>query len=388
MWSRRQLLQQGAIGTSGIAAAAVLSACGSDRNNDAGDSPASALPEPPAALEPFDSTRPAGPATGLPRRAAWANTASVQFFLALSAGMEAASKERGLQYLTAVSGDDPAANLRQLESFVARGIGALAFQPLDQQIQRPVLEAALRQGICVQGLISPTSTLQIAASQYNIGFTQGKAAADYIVQRLQSKAAVHYFNGDSVSPQLKLRHTGVLDGLRTGGAGIRVVSDVAGLVDYDEGGEIMREVIAEYPDIKVILGGDAAAVGAYRELDRSGKLTEDMYFSGVDGDREALTLVKARGPYRASIAFAWQLMGYGLGRFAADWIDGKDIPRVVVAAPIVVDSPEGVDAYLADNANPGAVFAVRQRYERYLPLLGNVSYRTRETIWRDEYIPN
>ncbi|NMN98593.1 sugar ABC transporter substrate-binding protein [Antrihabitans stalactiti] len=388
MWSRRQLLQHGAIGTSGIAAAAVLSACGSDRNNGAGDSPASALPEPPAALEPFDSTRPAGPATGLPRRAAWANTASVQFFLALSAGMEAASKERGLQYLTAVSGDDPAANLRQLESFVARGIGALAFQPLDQQIQRPVLEAALRQGICVQGLISPTSTLQIAASQYNIGFTQGKAAADYIVQRLQSKAAVHYFNGDSVSPQLKLRHTGVLDGLRTGGAGIRVVSDVAGLVDYDEGGEIMREVIAEYPDIKVILGGDAAAVGAYRELDRSGKLTEDMYFSGVDGDREALTLVKARGPYRASIAFAWQLMGYGLGRFAADWIDGKDIPRVVVAAPIVVDSPEGVDAYLADNANPGAVFAVRQRYERYLPLLGNVSYRTRETIWRDEYIPN
>jgi ribose transport system substrate-binding protein len=302
--------------------------------------------------------------------------------------MEEAAKERGLLYVTAFSGDDPAKNLRQLETFLANGVGAVAFQPLNAEVQRPVFDAALRKGVCVQGIITQPSTLQVAASQYNIGFMQGKAAADFATERLQRNAKVHYFNLDSVSPELKKRHAGVLEGLRTAGDGVRVVSDVdAPDISIDKGAAIMRTVIAEHPDIRIVLGGDTMVVGAFREMDGSGKLSNDMYFSGVDGEKEALALVKANGPYRVSFAFGWRLMGYGLGQFAADWIEGKQIPRVMVAKPIIVDSPARVDTYLADNANPAAVFADRGRYEDYLPLLGNVSYAMRQTIWHDEYKP-
>lgn len=383
--SRRDVLKWGA---SGVTAAAVVAACGSDDKSDTpaeSDGPAART----ADLAPFDPDLPGGPRTGLPRRVAWASTADSEFFSALSRGMETAAKARSLQYLTDISGEDPARNMRQLESFLATGVGALAFQPLDQTVQRPVLDAALRHGVCVQGIITAPSTLQVAASQYDIGFTQGKMAADFAVAQLGGNAEVHYFNLDSVSAQLKLRHAGVLDGLRTGGPGIRVVSDVNAITGagLGMGADVMRTVIAERPNLKIVLGGDAAVVGAYNVIDEVGKLTDDMYFSGVDGDGAALDLIREGGPYRASIAFAWQLMGYGMGQFAADWIDGKQIPRVMVAATTVLDSRAKVDAFLSDNADPATIFADRARYDAYLPLLGNVSYETRDVVWQEEYVP-
>ena len=381
--SRRTLLRAGA---TGLAATTAVAACGSGPD---GADDANRPKEPEGELGPFDPSLPAGPRTGLPARVAWASTADSEFFRALGTGMATAARERNLQYVTAISGDDPARNLRQLESFLATGVGGLAFQPLEQVVQRPVLEAALRQGVCVHGIITAPSIVQVAASQYDIGFTQGRMAAEFATERLGGVAQVHYYNLDSVSEQLKLRHAGVLDGLRTGGPGIRVVSDIPAIISAGTGtgAEVMRGVLERFPDIRIVLGGDAAVVGAYEVFERAGKLTDDMYFSGVDGDAKALARIREGGPYRASIAFAWQLMGYGMGRFTADWIEGKQIPRVMIAATTVLDSSAAVDTFLADNADPATIFADRERYEHYLPLLGNVSHETRELVWRTEYVP-
>ncbi len=199
---------------------------------------------------------------------------------------------------------------------------------------------------------------------------------------------MHYFHSDRISPQLKLRHSGVLDGLRTGGEGVRVVSDLPSDQAGIEGGfAVMTSVMQAHPAIKIVLGPDTSVTGAYRALEQANKLTGDMYLSGVDGDANALALVKQGGPYRASLAFAWTLMGYGLGRFAADWIDGEDIPRVMIAESILLDSASRVDAYLSDNANPAEVYGDRSRYEKYVPLMGNVSYASRHQIWQRAYVP-
>lgn len=341
-------------------------------------------------LRPFDDSRPAGPPTGLPRRVAWANTSETEIFVALGEGMSAAADDRDLDYLTAVAAGDPAKNIDQMETFLARGVGALAMQPLDQAAQAPVMQRAIDDGICVQGIITQPTTLQVAASQYRIGFQQGKAAADFAKRRLGGRADVHYFNQDQISPQLALRHRGVRDGLKTAGSGVRLVSDIsANQKDGSiEGGfELMNTVMQTHPDIKIVLGSDTLVTGAYRALEHIGKLRDDMYLSGVNGDVNALELVKQGGPYRASSAFGWRLMGYGMGQFAADWIEGKEVPRIMVAESVLLDSPARVERYLADNADPASVFAERKRYEEYLPLLGNVSYATRRKIWKQEYVP-
>jgi len=371
--SRRELLRLGGLSAIGLASLDALAACSSG---------SSAAPTTDASsLTSFVPDRSAGSSTGLPGRVAWASTADSEFFLALGNGMRQAARRRGVEYLTATSGNDPRLHAQQMSDFVRRA-GSLAMQPLNADADTPVLRKAIDAGVCAQAIITAPSTMQVAASQHQIGFDQGKAAADYVTANLGGTAQVIYFNLDTVSPALRERHRGVIKGLATGGGGIEVVADVTVAdISTTSGFNTMMSALQAHGDIKVVLGGDTIVVGAHRALRESGRLRDDMFLSGVDGDSDALKLIEEGGAYKLSIGFAWALMGYGLGQFGADWIEGKQVPRVIVANGIKIDSPESVSAFEAANADPASVFADRASYERYLPLYGNVSYGTRETFW-------
>jgi ribose transport system substrate-binding protein len=374
------VLRWATAGAAGLALPRFLTGCGEEEFE-----PAVLDPD---TLAPFDSTREAGAATGLPPRIAWASTADSEFFLAFGRGMEMAATERGLEYLTATSGNDPSKHVDHMNGFLDRGIGALAMQPLSPDADSLVLQRAIDKGICTQGIITAPSTLQVVASQYQIGYDQGKAAADYIRTQLGGEAQVLYFNLDSASPQLRLRHDGVLDGLATGGAGVQVVGDLTVAdISTTSGYNTMMSALQTHSDIKVVLGGDTIVVGAHKALQESGKLSDDMFLSGVDGDSEALELLKAGGAYKLSIAFAWSLMGYGLGQFGADWIEGREVPQLVVARGVQLDSAAAVEQFTAAGSDPASVFADRTRYEEYLPLYGNVSYETRRSYWTSPVDP-
>ena len=373
-------MKVGAVATGGLVASPWLSACG-------GDDPAPPQLDPDA-LAPFRSSTAAGGETGLPARVAWASTADSEFFLALGRGMQQAATERDLDYVTATSGDDPALHVKQMNDFLDQGVGALAMQPLNPDADAAALQRAIDKGVCTQGIITAPSTMQVVASQYQIGYDQGKAAADYAVAELGGNAQVLYFNLDSASPQLKIRHQGVLDGLETGGDGVEVVGDITVAdISTTSGYNTMMTALQRYSDIKMVLGGDTIVVGAYKALEKKGKLTDDMFLSGVDGDKEALELIKQGGAYKLSIAFAWSLMGYGLGQFGADWIEGREVPQMIVANGVQLDSPEAVRQFEAASEDPSAVFKDRTAYEKYLPLYGNVSYETREEYWTEPVDP-
>jgi ribose transport system substrate-binding protein len=373
--SRRDVLKLGAVGAVGL-----LAAC-----NTKSDGQSSLDPD---SLKRFESKDAKAAKTGLPSRIAWASTADSEFFLALGAGMQLAATDRDLDYLTATSGNDPSKHVDQMNDFLRRGVGAMAMQPLNPDVDTLVLQRAIDKGVCAQGIITAPSTMQVVASQYQIGFDQGKAAADYVTAHLGGTAQALYFNLDTASPQLKIRHRGVLDGLKTAGGGIDVVGDLTvAEISTTSGFNTMMTALQTHQDIKVVLGGDTIVVGAYKALQESGKLTDDMFLSGVDGDKEALDLIKMGGAYKLSIAFAWSLMGYGLGQFGADWIEGKEVPRVIVAKGVNLDSAAAVTRFQDASTDPASVFADRVRYEDYLPLYGNVSHATRHTYWTSAVDP-
>lgn len=373
--SRRDLLRLGGLGAAGLVSLDLLAACGGDNASSASSPGVSSLTE-------FRPGVSSGGSTGLAERVAWASTASSEFFLDFGRGMQEAAARRGVEYVTAVSGNNPGLHAQQMAGFLERGVGSLAMQPLNADADTPVLKQGIHDGVCVQGIITGPSTLQVAASQRQIGYDQGKAAADYVTKHLGGHAKVIYFNLDTVSPALRERHAGVLAGLATGGDGIRVVGDLTVAdISTASGYNTMMSALEAHRDIKVVMGGDTQVVGAYRALKRSGRLSDDMFLSGVDGDSEALALVRQGGPYRLSIGFAWRLMGYGLGQFGADWIEGKEVPRMVVAKGVKLDSAAAVEAFQAANADPAAVFAKPDMLQRYLPLYGNVGYNTRKTYW-------
>jgi ribose transport system substrate-binding protein len=371
--SRRDILKLGGLGVAGLASLELLAACSSGPGVPQTDA---------SSLAPFKADTSAGRSTGLAERVAWASTADSEFFLALGRGMRQAATRRGVAYVTATSGNDPGLHASQMSGFLRRGVGSLAMQPLNADADTPVLRQAIDSGVCAQGIITAPSTMQVAASQHQIGFDQGKAAADYVTAHLGGNAKVLYFNLDTVAPALRDRHAGVLAGLKTGGGGIEVVGDLTVAdISTKSGFRTMMSALQAHRDIKVVLGGDTIVVGAYRALHHSGKLTDDMFLSGVDGDSDALKLIKQGGAYKLSIGFAWNLMGYGLGQFGADWIEGKQVPRVMVAKGLPLDSRSSVEAFEAANADPASIFSNRKKYETYLPLYGNVSHATREAYW-------
>jgi len=328
------------------------------------------------AFEPSDTV---GTKPDLPRRIAWANTSNAEFFLAITNSIEMAAEDRDLEFITAIANDDSAKNIEQINTFLQRGIAALCIQPLDANAQAPLMQQAIDQGIAVLSLVTPPSTTQAVADQYKVGYTQGEAAAKWITENLGGQAKVHYFNIDTIEV-LIARHQGVLDGVKTAGEGVEIVSDVnAGAITNEAGFNTMNTVLQAHPDINVILGGDTLVLGALAAIEAAGKASENIYMSGIDGDTEALNKIRAGGPYKASFAFAYPMMGYAWGQYAADWLDGKTIPQVMQFNAIELNSAETIDAFQAAMGN------VRETWKdagTYFTNLGSISYDTRDQFVR------
>jgi ribose transport system substrate-binding protein len=333
----------------------------------------------PKNLEPFVASDTVGEIPDLPRRIAWANTSNAEFFLAITNAIQMAAEDRDLEFITAIADDDSAKNIEQIGTFLQRGIAALCIQPLDANAQAPLMQQAIDQGIAVLSLVTPPSTSQVVADQYKVGNTQGLAAAKWITENLDGKAKVHYFNIDSIEV-LIARHQGVLDGLMTAGEGVEIVSDIeAGAITNEAGFNTMNTVLQAHPDVNVILGGDTLVLGALAAVEAAGRAGENIYMSGIDGDTQALNKIREGGPYKASFAFAYPMMGYAWGQYAADWLEGKEIPLLQQFNAIELSSPETIDAFEAAMGN------VRETWTdaaTYFTNLGSISYETRENYLR------
>lgn len=381
----RRTLLKGMVGLSAAAVSANLIAACAPVGAPA--APAAAPTEAPAAdtgpdpktFQPFVASDEVGEIPDLPRRIAWANTSNAEFFLAITNSIQMAAEDRGLEFITAIANDDSAKNIEQINTFLQRGIAALCIQPLDANAQAPLMQQAIDQGIAVLSLVTPPSTTQAVADQYKVGYTQGLAAAKWITENLDGKAKVHYFNIDTIEV-LIARHQGVLDGVKTAGDGVEIVSDVnAGAITNEAGFNTMNTVLQAHPDINVILGGDTLVLGALAAIEAAGKDGENIYMSGIDGDTEALNKIREGGPYKASFAFAYPMMGYAWGQYAADWLEGKSIPQVMQFNAIELNSAETIDAFQEAMAN------VRETWksaDTYFTNLGSISYETRDQYLR------
>ncbi len=329
-------------------------------------------------LAPFHASSAVGAKPNLPKRIAWANSSNAQFFIELGDSIEAAAHDRGLQYVTAIANNDSATNISQINSFLQTGIAALCIQPIDAAAQAIVMRQAINQGIDVLSLVTPPSTVQAVADQYAVGYAQGVAAANWVKQELGGKAQVIIFNLDTITV-LIARDQGVRDGLKTGGPGIQIVEDIETPEETEQSAEqTMSTILQAHPDVNVILGtaGDTYSMGALAALRSAGTDTSKMYLSGINGDSDALAEIEKGGPYKASFAFAYNLMGYAWGQFAADWLAGKQVPQVMVFNAIALDSASAINAF-NKAMSPQGVRSSYLQTSKYMKLLGNISYETR-----------
>ncbi|HET6449413.1 MAG TPA: sugar ABC transporter substrate-binding protein [Conexibacter sp.] len=326
-----------------------------------------------AAYQPSDK---AGTKPDLPKRLALAMDNDREFAQSIKHGLEVATKERGIEFVSANANGDSAKNVQQLQQFLAQGVGALWVNPIDPAAQGPVMKQALDRGIAVLGVLMPPSTLQMNANQYTVGKALGDDAARYIEDQLGGKANVVILNQDSIEP-VRPRFRAIRDALKTV-PGAKIVADIEpSQTQKDSAFSTMNTILQKNPQVDVVLGADSVVLGAYAALRAAHKDTPQQYLGGVDGEPEALADIKAGGAYKASVALAPAVLAYAAGLSAADWLDGKTIPQAIDVHPVLLNSPAAVDAFAADEDDPSGTFADQAKRDRYLTLRGGISYDTR-----------
>jgi len=333
---------------------------------------------PTSSLKPFNPNAPAGlkPPTHVPRVAAWEAQSTATLWLQYTNGIRQSLQGSGIQLLTGNADADPTTMVSALRSFLQRGVGALITVPVGgNQPLTPIEQQAIGSGAYVTSELAGPAQSVITVDQYNVGFVQGKAAAQYIDSHLHGKASVLYFNANNVSPLLIPREKGALAGLRTGGSGIQVVDNISITPDVTQGEQDMSTALQAHPDINVVLGDDESVLGAVHAYQSLGKISSLAYASGVDGSPDALAAIQAGStPYKVDYGFNYGVMGYVNGQMIRRWFAGKSVPMVMDFKPAAMNSAATINAYNRAASKPKSA-----NVAAYVSLLGTISYGSRSS---------
>jgi ribose transport system substrate-binding protein len=303
-----------------------------------------------------------------------------EFLEGVNFGLSMAAKDRRLQYQRALADNDVAKAVAEIKSFSDANVGALVATSSDPSAVHHSLQEAIWSGRFVGTIVPPPATLLLNAPQYATGKALTDAAVAFINTKLGGKANVVLLTQDTME-YLTPRFEAMRDGLNRV-PGVVIIADIApSPVNKESGFTTMNKILLANRDVDVVLGGDAVVLGALQALRVAGKARPDQFLGGIDGEPEAVAEIKKGGsPYKASIALSSPVFGYAMGEFAADWLDGKEIPQAMDILPIALTKDNIVD-YDADLINPGAVFADPMRRDRYLKMYGKICYDT-----RDQYV--
>lgn len=331
----------------------------------------------PIVLPPYDPNVPrCNKPADLNRVLVFAQDNERKFMQGVARGLELAAQDRGLEYRLAQAANDAARMNRQVSALRDAKVGALVAAPVNALSLAPVLQQVIWTGAYVGTVVPPPATTILNAPQYLTGKVLADEAAAYIKTRLNGRAKVVLLTHDSLQ-FLAPRFTAMRDILRTV-PGATIVADISPVtVDEAGGAAMMRTILLANPDVDVVLGADTVVLGALAAMREAGKVRNDQFFGGIDGEPAAVAEIKRGGPYKASVSLASPVFGYAMGQHAADWLDGKGIPQAMDILPKAL-TLQNLAQYESDVEDPAAVYSDPKRRDSYLKMYGNICFDSRD----------
>jgi ribose transport system substrate-binding protein len=366
---RRALVSRVALGALAVSAAHSSSLAASAKGNGLTR---------PIVLTAFNPSRPVcTKPSGLRRELVFVQDNDREFVQGIGRGLASAASDRGLSYRALRANNVAAVMVKQVNGLQSRKTGAIIVAPIDPPSLSPALKRMIGSGAYVGAIVPPPATTILNAPQYQTGKVLAEAAAAHIRSRLGGKAKVVLLTHDSLQ-FLAPRFTALRDTLRRL-PGVTIVADISpATVDRAGGNRTMKTILLAHPKVDVVLGADTVVLGALDALRQAGKARPNQFLGGIDGEREAVAeLKKARSPYKASISLASPIFGYALGRFAADWLSGRQVPQAMDILPKAL-TIANIASYERDVANPRAVYNDPRRRNSYLKMYGSICFDTRD----------
>jgi sugar transport system substrate-binding protein len=276
-----------------------------------------------------------------------------QFFRAFQIGMETAAAEEGVTLLQANTESKPDREQSLIDTYIARGVGAIIISPIGEEASAPVLGRAAEAGIKV---ITYNSTIAgdvpvsfLNSSQEQLGATTGAEAKAFIEEQLGGTAKIGVLQFKSLLPeQSGARVNGFLDQVL--GEGVEVVADQDAWL-AENAVAVAGDIITANPDINIIYaaneGGTVGAVQAVRNAGRQG----EIFVFGIDGSEQlASFLLSDDNVLQAVTAQAPYDMGYLAVKTAIAAIDEQEVDKLIIVpvTGLSRSDPDGVAAF-AEN---------------------------------------
>lgn len=332
----------------------------------------------PVVLPPFDPTKQnCSKPRGLRNELVFVQDNEREFVQGIARGLQLAASDRRLAYRVLRADNNAALMTEQVNTLHANKTGSIVVAPIDPPSLSPSLKRVIGSGAYVGAIVPPPATTILNAPQYRTGKVLAEAAAAHIRTRLGGKARVVLLTHDNLQ-FLAPRFTAMRDTLRQM-PGVTIVADISPTtVDRPGGYRTMKMILLAHPKVDVVLGADTVVLGALDALREAGKARPTQFLGGIDGERAAVAELKRAGsPFKASISLASPIFGYAMGRFAADWLNGKSVPQAMDILPKAL-TIANIAQYERDVANPGAIYGDPVRRTSYLRMYGNICFDTRD----------
>lgn len=273
------------------------------------------------------------------------------FHVEIASGAKAEAQKFGwsIDVQAPASENDFVGQVTMVQQLLARGVDAIAANPIQIEAMVAGVKAANAKGIpfFLYNFITPISDGQAAAY---IGYDQWGGAEKLGIYTCQILAQKQNTTPDHATGKVFIllgiesifshrRTQGYLAGLAETCPGVKVVGQQSAQWLRENGMNVATAALQRIPNIDVFYGNsDEMAIGASLAAESLGrKINKDFYALSIDGNQATLDLIK-QGKYTATL-------GVDPARMAATVVDamqtvlsGGTVPQFILTPSVVVDS--------------------------------------------------
>ena len=273
-----------------------------------------------------------------------------QFMRIVQIGMDEAAEKAGVKLLKANSNNKLDKEIQLVDTYIARGVDAIAITALSSKASIPALKKAHEKGIKIITFNSPIEAdfpvSYINSSQLELGSGTGKVARKYIEEQLGGKAKVAVLAFDSLLPEISdERVQGFLNELE--GLDYELVArQDAWLAEAatKKGGDI----ITANPEVDILYAAnEGGTVGAVMAVKSAGKADKIKVF-GIDASEQLANFLLAEDNILQAVTGQQPIeIGIKSIEMAVNAVKGDPVEAMIIVPGLVLQrsEPDNVNEY-------------------------------------------
>jgi ABC-type sugar transport system substrate-binding protein len=274
-----------------------------------------------------------------------------QYMRTVLMGMAAAAEASGVELLEANSDNKLEKETQLIDTYIARGVQAIALTPLSADGSIPAIQKAVDAGITVitfgTTVNSDLPKASITSSNIDLGNATGDAASAFLKTLAPDrKVKIATVAFKSLLPeQSDDRVNGFLDKVKDQ---VEVVAAQDAWL-AEKAVAVASDILTANPDIEIIYAAnEGGTVGAAQAVKKAG-LEGKVFVFGIDGTEQLANMLL--DPDNVLQAVTAQ-QPFEVGRLALEAanavLDGKEVEanQSVPVLPLTRDNPDGVKAFL------------------------------------------